>query len=141
MRFKAVSVLSTAFIFAWGSALESQVVYNSTSGPSRFSFGGDVVISQPKGEFASNVPNGYGFDMTGMFRIDPKGWFNIRADLGGVQYGRETKKDSVQPDYRTHRSRTGDRQSDRIRRDRDAASDTGRLAPSIRERRHCHHGF
>jgi len=97
MQVKAVSVLSTALLFAWGSVLESQVVYNSTSGPSRFSFGGDVVISQPKGEFANNVPNGYGFDMTGMFRIDPKGWFNIRADLGGVQYGRETKRIPFNP--------------------------------------------
>ncbi len=97
MRFKAVSVLSTAFIFAWGSVLQSQVVYNSTSGPSRFSFGGDLVISQPKGEFANNVPNGYGFDLTGMFRVDPKGYFNIRADLGGVQYGRETKRIPFNP--------------------------------------------
>jgi hypothetical protein len=27
-----------------------------------------------------------------MFRIDPKGWFNIRADLGGVQYGSERQR-------------------------------------------------
>jgi hypothetical protein len=92
MQSRAVSVLITAFIVASGSELEGQVVYNSTSVPSRFSFGGDVVISQPKGEFANNVPNGYGFDVTGMFRIDPKGYLNIRADVGGVQYGRETQR-------------------------------------------------
>jgi hypothetical protein len=91
MRFKGVSVLSTAFMLAFAPGLRSQVVSSSLSGPSRFSFGGDVVVSQPKGEFASNVPNGYGLDATGMFRIDPQGWFNIRADLGGVQYGRETQ--------------------------------------------------
>lgn len=28
----------------------------------------------------------------GMFRVDPKGYFNIRADLGGVQYGRERQR-------------------------------------------------
>lgn len=92
MQSRAVSVLITAFIVASGSKLDAQVVFNSTSVPTRFSFGGDVVISQPKGEFASNVPNGYGFDLTGMFKVDPRGYFNIRADLGGVQYGRETQR-------------------------------------------------
>jgi len=83
MRSKAVSVLSTAFIFASASAVDAQIS-NVTMLPSRFTFGGDFAISQPKGEFASNVPNGYGFDVTGMFRLDQKGWFNIRADGGGV---------------------------------------------------------
>ncbi len=92
MQFKAVLILITAFIVAAGSNLDAQIVFNSTSVPSRFSFGGDVVISQPKGEFAANVPNGYGFDMTGMFKVDPRGYFNIRADVGGIQYGRETQR-------------------------------------------------
>jgi hypothetical protein len=92
MQSRAVSVLITAFIVASGSKLDAQVPFYSGSLPSRFSFGGDVVISQPKGEFANNVPNGFGFDLTGMFRVDPKGYFNIRADLGGVQYGRETQE-------------------------------------------------
>jgi len=45
---------------------------NVTMLPSRRSFGGDFAISQP--------------------RVDPKGYFNIRADVGGVQYGRETER-------------------------------------------------
>ena len=52
MWLRAVSVLSTAFILAWASAAVGQVIPTSVSGPSRFSFGGDGVISQPKGEFA-----------------------------------------------------------------------------------------
>jgi hypothetical protein len=91
MRFKAVSVLSTASIFACASVVEAQVVFNSASGPSRFSFGGDGVMSQPKGEFASNVGRGWGFDLNGMYRIDYKGYLNIRADVGGLQYGKERK--------------------------------------------------
>ena len=91
MQFKAVSVLSTACIFASASGAGAQVS-NEPQIPSRFSFGGDIAISQPKGEFANNVPTGYGFDVTGMFRIDPKGWFNIRADIGGVQYGHERQR-------------------------------------------------
>ncbi|MDP9205952.1 MAG: hypothetical protein M3P12_10925 [Gemmatimonadota bacterium] len=93
MQFRAVSVLTTAFFVASGSSkLDAQIVFNSGSVPSRFSFGGDFVVSQPKGEFANNVPKGYGFDLTGMFKVDPRGYFNIRADLGGVQYGRETQR-------------------------------------------------
>ena len=92
MQSRAVSVLISAFIVASGSQLGAQVPFYSGSLPSRFSVGGDLVISQPKGEFANNAPNGVGFDVTGMFRVDPRGFFNIRADLGGVQYGRETQR-------------------------------------------------
>jgi hypothetical protein len=92
MQFKAVSVLSTACAFALAPVAGAQIVYDAGQIPSRWSFGGDLAISQPKGEFANNVPNGYGFDLTGMFRIDPKGWLNLRADIGGVQYGRERQE-------------------------------------------------
>jgi hypothetical protein len=91
MQSKAVLVLSTAFIFASASAAGAQFS-NVTMLPSRFSFGGDLTLSQPKGEFANNVPNGYGFDLTGMFRLDPQGYFNLRADLGGVRYGHERQR-------------------------------------------------
>jgi hypothetical protein len=91
MQSKAVLVLSTAFVFASAQLADAQIS-NVTMLPSRFSFGGDFAISQPKGEFASNVPNGYGFDLTGMFRLDPQGYFNLRADLGGVQYGHERQR-------------------------------------------------
>lgn len=91
MQSKAVLVLSTAFIFASASAAGAQFS-NVTMLPSRFSFGGDLALSQPKGEFANNVPNGYGFDLTGMFRLDPQGYFNLRADLGGVRYGHERQR-------------------------------------------------
>jgi hypothetical protein len=92
MQSKAMLVLSTACILASAPVVDAQIVYSSTQLPSRFSVGGSLAISQPKGEFANNVPNGYGFDVTGMFRLDSKGYFNIRADLGGVQYGHEHQR-------------------------------------------------
>jgi hypothetical protein len=88
MRSSAVWVLITSVGFA--SSVEAQSAISTF--PSRFSFGGDVVISQPKSEFATNVKNGYGIDLTGMFAVDPRGVFNLRADFGGIQYGRETKR-------------------------------------------------
>jgi hypothetical protein len=91
MSLKAVSVLSTASIFAWVSIGGAQIVYNSVSGPSRFSAGADGVVSQPKGEFANNVGRGWGFNLNGLYRIDYKGFLSIRADVGTVQYARERK--------------------------------------------------
>ena len=89
MQSKAVILLSTACIFASASAAGAQV-YNAPTIPSRFSIGGDFAISQPKGEFATaGVPTGYGFDVTGLLNIDRTGWFALRADGGGVQYGHE----------------------------------------------------
>jgi len=90
MRSKAVFVLSTACLFASVPAIDAQIVYNGPEIPSRFSVGADFAVSQPKGEFATaGIPTGYGFDVTGLYKIDPKGWFAIRADGGGVQYGHE----------------------------------------------------
>jgi hypothetical protein len=91
MWLKAVSVLSTASIFACASVAEAQIILNSAPGPSRFSLGGDGVMSQPKGEFASNVGKGWGFNLNGMYRIDYKGYLNLRADFGTVQYAKERK--------------------------------------------------
>ena len=94
MRSSALLILITSITAAPGADMGAQSLPDI---PSRFSFGGDFVLSQPKGEFATNVGNGWGFDGTGMFRIDPKGYFNIRADMGGLQYGRETKRVPFNP--------------------------------------------
>ena len=88
MLHKAVFLLSTACIFASSIVADAQV-YNAPKISSRFTVGADFAISQPKGEFASNVPTGYGFDANGLFKLDPKGWFGIRADMGSVRYGHE----------------------------------------------------
>ena len=58
--------------------------------PSRFTIGGGLLVSQPKGEFASNIGNGFGGDAYGLFRLDNAGALSLRADLGGSQYGSET---------------------------------------------------
>lgn len=61
------------------------------SGPSRFTVVGDVLVAQPKGEFATQLDTeGVGANVGGLFRLDREGLFSIRADLGGMQYGSET---------------------------------------------------
>ena len=88
MRSSAVWVLITSIGFAASAEAQSAI----STFPSRFSFGGDVAIAQPKSELAANVGTGYGFDANGMFALDPKGVLSLRADFGGLQYGRETKR-------------------------------------------------
>jgi hypothetical protein len=89
MQSKAVFLLSTACIFASAGSAGAQIVYSPPQLPGRFTVGADFAISQPKGEFAANVPTGYGFDLTGLFKLDQKGWIGLLAEAGGVRYGHE----------------------------------------------------
>ena len=91
MQSRAVSVLIAALIVASQSTVEAQAGVRIQV-PSRFQVGGDFVVSQPKSELATNIGSGYGFNLTGMFKIDPRGYFNLRADGGIVQYGRERQR-------------------------------------------------
>lgn len=55
----------------------------------RFVVFGDAILSKPKGDFANYVDQGFGFNAGAMLRIDPAGMFGVRAEVGGLQYGRE----------------------------------------------------
>ncbi len=59
-------------------------------GPSRFTLVGDLLAAQPRGELASQIDDGFGLNIAGLFRIDREGILSVRADLGGMQYGSET---------------------------------------------------
>ena len=61
------------------------------TGPSRFTLVGDLLVAQPKGEFATELgTEGFGANIAGLFRLDREGLFSIRGDIGGMQYGSET---------------------------------------------------
>src|SRR6266536_584793 len=65
--------------------------------PSRFSIGGDVVMAQPKRDFADNISRGWGGDLSATYALDKEGYFQLRADGGLVQYGNETKRIPLNP--------------------------------------------
>jgi len=90
MRSVVLSVLAAGISLVSFSTAEAQIDFGSQRGPGRFQVGGDFVVAQPKGELANNIPNGYGLNLTGMFRLDPQGFVSIRGDVGGAQYGRES---------------------------------------------------
>ena len=90
MRSVVLSVLVAGFSVVSVSTVEAQIQFDSQRGPGRFQVGGDFVVAQPKGELATNIPTGYGLNLTGMFRLDPRGFLSLRGDVGGAQYGQES---------------------------------------------------
>src|SRR5687768_12184707 len=87
MRSFALSA-SLMLVAASASVSEAQVRAPYRAQP-RFVVFGDAIVSKPKGEFANYVDQGYGFNGGAMIRLDPAGMFGVRAEIGGLQYGRE----------------------------------------------------
>jgi len=50
------------------------------------------LIAEPTGDFEQFVNTGYGGELTGRIPVDPMGVVSIRADLGWVIYGYESKR-------------------------------------------------
>ncbi len=94
MRYLRMSILAAVVAFPYGvSTLHAQIrerprVYIQK--PSRFTLGGGLLMSQPKGDLANNIDNGFGGDLYGLFRVDLDGVLSLRADVGGAEYGSET---------------------------------------------------
>ncbi len=95
--FRPTLVVLAVFAFAGAARAQQTVLFKAPSLPSRFTVGGDVVMLQPKGEFASNIDRGWGFNGTGLFRLDERGYVQLRFDGGIAQYGNETKRIPLNP--------------------------------------------
>lgn len=50
------------------------------------------IQSRPAGEFASNIGFGYGANAAYLYQLDRDGILSLRADLGFVDYGNESKR-------------------------------------------------
>ena len=85
----SVLFASLILLAATASSADAQAGGYRRGAQPRFVVFGDAIVSKPKGEFAEYVDQGYGFNGGGMLRLDPAGMFGIRAEAGGLQYGRE----------------------------------------------------
>jgi hypothetical protein len=63
--------------------------------PPRVTLGGGVFVAQPIGEFKNYVNNGFGGGGHLLLRVDPQGFLRLRADVGYLIYGHETKRVSL----------------------------------------------
>ena len=88
---KSHSSFVTLVLLAFGaaSALAQSPGSMRREAAPRFVVFGDAIVSKPKGEFADYVDQGFGFNAGAMVRIDPAGMLGLRAEIGGLQYGRE----------------------------------------------------
>lgn len=92
------STLAALAVSAFAAAGAQQtVLFKAPRFPSRFTLGGDIVVLQPKGQFASNIGNGGGLSGTALFRLDERGYVQLRFDGGGAEYGSETKRIPLNP--------------------------------------------
>jgi hypothetical protein len=91
-RWKLAALVVASALPIVSSSLSAQIRSRprlSIEVPSRFTIGGDLLVSVPKGEFDNQIDNGFGGDLYGLVRIDREGVFSIRGDLGGLEYGNE----------------------------------------------------
>ena len=56
-----------------------------------------VVQSRPAGEFGNNIGLGYGANAAYLYLLDRAGVLSLRADLGFVDYGHESKRVPLSP--------------------------------------------
>jgi hypothetical protein len=93
MRIVRPSVLATvaAMSLLVSSAKAQRRPRSWETQPSRFTLIGDLLVAQPKGEFATQIDtDGFGGNLGALFRIDREGLLSVRGDVGGMQYGSET---------------------------------------------------
>lgn len=96
-RFCPTLVMLAVFAFAQPAGAQQTVLFNAPAVPSRITLGADIVALQPKGDFASNIGSGGGLNATALYRLDEKGYLQLRFDGGGAQYGNETKRIPLNP--------------------------------------------
>jgi hypothetical protein len=69
--------------------------YGFGTPPARAILGGGALVAQPVGEFKNYVNNGFGAGGHLLLRVDPQGFLALRADVGYLIYGHETKRVSL----------------------------------------------
>ena len=83
-----------AFISLAGAA-PAAAQYGFGTRPARATLGGGAWVAQPVGEFKNYVNNGFGGGGHLLLRVDPHGFLALRADVGYLVYGHETKRVSL----------------------------------------------
>jgi opacity protein-like surface antigen len=67
-------------------------ILRPTLNPTRFTVGGNFILSEPKEGFRQNVGNGFGGGGTVQYNLLRSGLVGLRFDASGVRYGKEEKR-------------------------------------------------
>jgi len=89
-----VALLTTVTLVGAVRADAQYPGYPGTARP-RVTLGGGAFVAQPVGEFKNYVNNGFGGGGHLLLRADRQGFLSLRADVGYLIYGHETKRVSL----------------------------------------------
>ena len=87
-----VSLLLTVTAGFASPASAQIVVPRQTYERPRFLLGGDLILTEPRGELASYISNGWGGNFNAMVRVEPQGLLHLRLDAGSARYGRDEQR-------------------------------------------------
>jgi opacity protein-like surface antigen len=85
-----VSSLTLALVLSASPITAQEFGAQEFGPPPRGYVGAELLVANPTGAFAENVGTGFGIGGFGRYALDEAGVLSLRADLGFVQYGRET---------------------------------------------------
>jgi hypothetical protein len=89
------ALLALSTLVSLVGAAPAGAQYGVGARPARVTLGGGAFVAQPVGEFKNYVNNGFGGGGHLLLRIDPQGFLSLRADVGYLIYGHETKRVSL----------------------------------------------
>ena len=91
--YRAANALSCAFLVA-AAMLVTPLTVRAQQRVLTGVFSGSIsgAVATPKGDFATNVGNGYGVNASALVRLDPKAIINARADFSYVGYASSTRR-------------------------------------------------
>lgn len=90
MRNDSHAFLGFAIAAAIAAAPLTPVSAQQRDAPVRGYVGGEILIATPVGAFAENVGTGFGLGVFGRYTLDARRIVSLRADVGFLNYGRET---------------------------------------------------
>jgi hypothetical protein len=94
-RRTALAASTFALLAATGFASQAAaqiVVPRQTYDRPRFLLGGDLILTEPRGQLAGYISNGWGGSFNAMIRVEPQGLLHLRLDAGSARYGRDEQR-------------------------------------------------
>lgn len=91
MTLRCGAVFALVFSAIVPAIADAQILKPSLN-PTRFTLGGNFVLSEPKESFRQNVGNGFGGGGTVHYNLMRSGLAGLRFDVSSVRYGKEEKR-------------------------------------------------